>query len=377
MNVLFVTNEDLAGASGGNIATRELAAALAAHEDVTLSLICPTEPADLPARLRDAATVAWTLPEKTDGVAWHAQSQPSWIAGLARVFSGERPDLVVARAGASMVAPPLVARLAGIPYVLLVRGMVSRNLKFQRAIDQVVRLNVRLADEVFVAYEAIADAIEDYRGGLQSPIRVAPNAVDPDVFTPEDQSAARSAIGLDVDEEFVVGFVGSLKERHCVEQLVRAVGRLREERDCHLLVVGDGPLRESLESLVADLDLTDAVTFAGFVDHDSVNTYVCACDALYGVVDPEKPSNPIKCYEYLACERPILTTRTPEFSFVERESVGVTLDAVDVESVRAGLARLADLSPAERTRLGRRGREYVVENHTWAQVVETVLESVE
>lgn len=375
MNVLFVTTTDLSGQSGDNIATRELIEAFSTHDEVNLSLISPTSKRNLSSTINDV-NVPWTLPKKSDGVAWHVLSQPSWVAGFTAALKKENPDIVVARAAPSLLIPPVLSRLAEIPYFLLVRGMVSRNLKFKPLINAVVGLNVRLADEVFVAYKAIADAIDSYRRSDQSELTVVPNAVDPERFSPKDCSMARSKIGLEVKEEFVIGFAGSLQERHCVSELIRAVAAVRDEVPLHLLIIGDGPQRQSLEILANDLGVSDLVTFTGYVDHDVVSMYYAACDVLYGVVDPDQPSNPIKCYEYLACERPIITTQTPEFEFVEEESVGLLVDDVEVKQIGNCIRKLYRKDSGDRIHMGKRGRKYVVENHTWTKVVERILHSV-
>jgi glycosyltransferase involved in cell wall biosynthesis len=62
----------------------------------------------------------------------------------------------------------------------------------------------------------------------------------------------------------VVGYVGRLATGKRVDDLIAAAALLRAQQpDLALLLVGDGPLRASLESRVAELALGDSVRFLG------------------------------------------------------------------------------------------------------------------
>ncbi|WP_157525995.1 glycosyltransferase [Halorientalis sp. IM1011] len=263
-----------------------------------------------------------------------------------------------------------------VPHVLLVRGWVTRDRETADSwvgpvIEQLVRMNTRLSTEVYVAFEALRERLAPYRSSRQTPVSVLPNAVDADLFTPGDGQTAREEIDVPRDE-FVVGFVGTFSERHRLSTLLRASA---EVDNTHLLLVGDGPRRRELETLAAELGLDSDVTFTGRIPHESVPEYISAFDVGFGVVHPGFPSNPIKCYEYLACERPVLTSTSPEFEFVAAVDAGVALDRVTTVTVADALRTLREKSNEERVRMGKRGCEYVLKNHTWDRVASVLLES--
>ena len=68
------------------------------------------------------------------------------------------------------------------------------------------------------------------------------------------------------ERDVLIGCAGALLEDKGQEWVIRAMGHLRGEfPSCKLLLAGDGPDRERLERLTADLKLESAVIFAGFV----------------------------------------------------------------------------------------------------------------
>jgi glycosyltransferase involved in cell wall biosynthesis len=179
--------------------------------------------------------------------------------------------------------------------------------------------------------------------------------------------------------DFVIGFVGSMKKRHGLESLATAFSQFRSQREhgCRLLLVGDGPLRKDLEKLVAREALQADVMFIGNVPHPDVPTYVAACDVLFGVVDPGAPSNPIKCYEYLACGRPIITSESKAFQFVRERDLGRTVRSLEPAEIALAMEELHGVGERTRRAMGARGREYILEHHTWDRFADRIVSDAE
>jgi glycosyltransferase involved in cell wall biosynthesis len=124
------------------------------------------------------------------------------------------------------------------------------------------------------------------------------------------------------------------------------------------------------------LGLEEQIEFVGFVDHDRVHRYISASDVIYGVVDSERPTNPLKCYESLACGRPVITSPTPEFEVIRETDAGLVIDDLTLETVAEAIVRLRRMSRANWRAMGRRGQAYTLEHHTWDALVDLVLEEL-
>ena len=59
--------------------------------------------------------------------------------------------------------------------------------------------------------------------------------------------------------------VGRLVKQKDFPTLIEAFRRIRSERPCRLIVLGEGPLRPELEALVRDLGLEDCISLPGWV----------------------------------------------------------------------------------------------------------------
>jgi glycosyltransferase involved in cell wall biosynthesis len=387
MNLLFVTSVDLSGTGGASMATAHIIAALAQNPLVDLTLVCP-ELANRPCLpgLDSMLGDAYSLPKKTrarDGK-WHIGIQIYMLRAFQKLAPQIKDGVVVGRLSPPMLAPPLLARRLDVPYILLARGMMVRNLEESKASSNwiymaklISRINARAASKVYAAFDEVKEWVDGYRLPGQEKAQVLPNAADTTLFRPMSAPVARERIGVKLTgSDFVIGFVGCLHKRHGLKPLIRAFARFRHQREgiARLLVVGDGPQRLELEDLVHQEGLQGAVIFTGFVAHVDVPFYIGACDILYGVTDPNFVSNPMKCYEYLACEKPIVTTANKTLSFVQERCLGSVVQSLDPAEIAEAIETLYLAGDEERKAMGKRGREYVIEHHTWDRFADAVVD---
>ncbi|MFL6194007.1 MAG: glycosyltransferase [Thermoanaerobaculia bacterium] len=91
-------------------------------------------------------------------------------------------------------------------------------------------------------------------------IRLIPNGIPLDRFTPGRDSELRERLGIPADA-VVAGAVGSLR---AVKNFARLLEACAAARQVHLLIVGDGEDRAALEARAARPDLAGRVHFAGY-----------------------------------------------------------------------------------------------------------------
>jgi glycosyltransferase involved in cell wall biosynthesis len=201
---------------------------------------------------------------------------------------------------------------------------------------------------------------------------LTPSGVDLDLFgDPPDPAPLRRR--LDVDGRFVVGWVGSFRRFHAVEQAVEAAAAVP---DAALLLVGDGPERARIERLAHELGVH--AVFTGTVPHDELPVYLAAMDAAVVLAQRGEPFHysPLKLAEYLAAGLPVVAPATGQL--LERLTDGVDAIVVpphDVDALGVALRRLRD-DPEERIRLGKAARAAAEADWSWDHQVRRVLGAV-
>jgi glycosyltransferase involved in cell wall biosynthesis len=209
-------------------------------------------------------------------------------------------------------------------------------------------------------------------------IRVLPNAANPGLFHMNlDGKPVRDRFNL--DGRFVIGFVGTFKQWHGVDFLLSAFGDLhRADPSTHLLLVGDGPLRQGFEEEVRKMGLQQGVTFTGGVAHEDVPQYLAATD----VAVAPYPANdqfyysPIKLFEYMAAGRAVVASRIGQVAEIVADgATGLLFEPGDRGGLVNCLRRLQK-DGALRNELGRRASAACSE-HTWSGNAARVIDWVE
>lgn len=294
------------------------------------------------------------------------------------------PSFIYARHSLWGTAGQRLARALSIPLVLEVNSPLAYEERKYRG-PSVLRPFARWAecrtwreaDLLIAVSQALCGHFE--KAGVKTPkVKILPNAVDTDLFRPEAHDASLRS-RLDLAGRFVVGFVGSFKAWHGVGFLVEAFRQLRgQDASYHLLLVGDGPMRQALEEETRRLGLQEGVTIVGNVFHEEVPQYLALMDvavAPYPAVE-DFYFSPLKLYEYMAGGRAIVASRIGQVADVIADGLtGLLYAPGNQEAFMACIRRLrADESLGRE--LGHNARMACSRN-TWRQSAERVITWVE
>jgi glycosyltransferase involved in cell wall biosynthesis len=228
---------------------------------------------------------------------------------------------------------------------------------------------MREADRVVTLAEVMKEHIVS-RGIPADHVTVVPNAVDPERFHPVDREPALlRQFGLE-EVGCVIGYVSSVRPLERIEDLVRATALLRERGlDVALLVVGDGPTLPRLRELARELGLGDRAVFPGGVPHADVLRHYALIDVFVVPRGNDRVSRlvtPLKPFEALATGRALAVSDIPALrEIVEAGETGVVFRANDPLSLAGTVQPLVEDAELRRT-LGETGREWVLQERTWA-----------
>ena len=272
-------------------------------------------------RLRGIAALRKVLARRAFDVANTHSSTDTWIAALARTSLARAPAIVRTR----HISAPLP------------RNLATRWL-YCSATARVVTTGERLRRQVI-----------EQTGIDAARVVSIPTGIDLERFRPDDRPAARVALGLPRDSK-IVGIVATLRSWKGHRYLLQAVAALRRD-DVMLAVVGDGPQREALERLAAELDFGARIRFAG--NQEDVAPWLQSFD-LFCLPSYANEGVPQALMQAMACALPVVTTPVGSIDEIVEDGVsGVMVPPESSEGLRAALAALLD-DASRRRSLGER-----------------------
>ena len=215
------------------------------------------------------------------------------------------------------------------------------------------------------------------RGLSTEKISVITNGADTEKFSSQKgEFGIREKYGF--NEKIVIGFVGSFHHWHGVENLIELVKRVTSlnERTSFMLVGSGGPKQSMLENFIQKENLGARVALTGYVSYEDIPNYVSSMDlvvAPYPKLDFFYYS-PVKIFEYMACAKPVVTTRIGQLSEIIKDGYnGLLTEPDNVDDMFQKISSLVS-NHKLRARLGQNARKSVLEQHTWRKKAERLSE---
>ncbi len=204
-------------------------------------------------------------------------------------------------------------------------------------------------------------------------ILVMPNAIHPEEFIPqEDTQTIRKQLKRAADET-LMSFVGWFVPWHYLDRLLSTFAKIAKDHPkAHLILYGDGELKDSLKAQAEELGIRSQVHFPGPVTHDQIANHLNAADICL-IPHSNAYRSPIKLFEYMALGKAILApAKEPIEMVVTHEKHALLFESENESALLENMKRLLS-DPKLRRQLGENAKSHVLKNHTWDQNAQEIL----
>jgi glycosyltransferase involved in cell wall biosynthesis len=218
------------------------------------------------------------------------------------------------------------------PLVVTAHGGDVYDLPFRdRWYNSLARYVLTEADEVITVSKFNAEKLL-LLGVSSKKLHVIPNGYDGQLFKPIPATKAREKLGLPQNKKILLS-VGNLVDAKGHIYLIDAMSLvLKKRKDVLLVIVGSGPLKELLQSMVKKYGLEDYVMLAGGKRHEEIPIWMNASDIF--ILPSLQEGFPTVIPEAMACGKPIVATKVggvPEA--ITSDDLGILVPPKDSESL--------------------------------------------
>jgi N-acetyl-alpha-D-glucosaminyl L-malate synthase BshA len=220
---------------------------------------------------------------------------------------------------------------------------------------EITRFGIEQSDGVTAVSRYLAEETIQHFGPRRE-VRVIPNFIDAEVFTPSlrDETSRSAHV---YPGEFLIGHLSNFRPVKRVKDVVRAFHRLQRHLPARLLMIGEGVELEPARHLAAELGIAERVTFAGALPR--VERILAQLDLF--LLPSEYESFGLAALEAMACGVPVVSSRAGGIPEVIEDGVSGILCEVG-EPARVAEAALDLLrDPARRASVAAAARRRAVE----------------
>lgn len=186
-----------------------------------------------------------------------------------------------------------------------------------------------------------------------------------------------SSTPVSADEDIILS-VGRMIERKGFEYAIRAMPMVRRSRPkAHLYLVGGGPLQASLQGIVDELGLGDAVTLPGKVPTERRDDLLARCSlfVLPSVVDSKGDTEGlgVVLLEAMMYRKPVVGSDVGGIPDIITDSeTGLLVPQKDPEALAEAMLRILENGDLARA-LGEQGHAYVQKTFDWQVITERMV----
>jgi len=202
--------------------------------------------------------------------------------------------------------------------------------------------------------EPMRALLTDY--GVTTRIEVIPTGLPADRYLPGDGARFRATFGIPTDRPLLL-YVGRVAHEKNIEFLLHAFVALRRTRqDAMLVIAGEGPAREHLQSLVAQLGIRPDVHFIGYLDRER-GLADCYAAADVFVFASRTETQGLVLLEALAQGRPVVSTVHLGTASILQAGCGARVAPEKPDAFAQAIACILD-DPARAARLSAQARSF-------------------
>jgi glycosyltransferase involved in cell wall biosynthesis len=265
----------------------------------------------------------------------------------------------------------LIRKIGSPPLIITTHGIMSAsapnwiNMLYMKTIG---KWTLQSADKIICYTQNEKEILSKLLNLDLKKICVIPNGVDTNLFHPENKKHNNQT------NTVTILWVGRFVRGKGVEYIIQAAKIIvKEVPNLNILLVGDGPLKDEIESLIEKYNLKKYVKIKENVPNENMSEIYQKSDIF--VLPSLNEGVPKTLLEAMACGKPVVISEFPHLREIVNNA-GLTFPKGDISAFVANIMKLINNRELSE-KLGNNGRIKILRDYSWENTVHKTMELYE
>lgn len=254
------------------------------------------------------------------------------------------------------------------PLTLVEEGGFSNSNPFVKGLSWLERLAYRKSDAIVGTMPNLAAHVKAELG-LQRPVYCIPMGVSQEHLNDVVETSQEYTERYLSSKKFKVVHAGTIGITNALDVFFGVAEAMRDYIDIEFIIVGDGALKQSYEEQYGDLP---NLVFAPKVPRNMVQAVLARGDLLYFSVHDSKVwdygQSLNKVIDYMLAAKPIVASYSGYPSMINDSGCGLFVSANNIEAAVSAVLDIKSKSEEERSLMGARGRDWLLQNRGYSKL---------
>ncbi len=192
-----------------------------------------------------------------------------------------------------------------------------------------------------------------------------------------DAVADKAVDALFPADRFVVGYAGSMSISNNLGPFIETIKSLVNDEQIYFVMVGSGDMKEKYKQELADCS---NVTVGPKINPQLIPYFLSKCDLLYLAVHDSRVwrygQSLNKLIDYMMAAKPVVASYSGYQSMLNEAGAGLFVPTGDRDAIIRAIKFFMTMDPQEREKYGQRGRQWVLEHHSYENLARKYFEKI-
>ena len=257
------------------------------------------------------------------------------------------------------ISAAYIAKKYNIPLVITEHSSVKRGPYVKESYYDRIIDSYRKADELITVGNGLKREISELSG--RNDIKVIGNLVDLSLFKINDNN--------DKEEEFLFFSLAFLEGEKGFDTLIKAFAKKYRNKNCKLVIGGDGSQKEWLKQICKDEGVDNKVVFVGALSREEVSMWMSKCDVF--VLPSRYETFGVVYIEALASGKPVIGAFNGGAEDIVNDKVGILVEKDNISMLSEAMEFIKkNINNYNKDEI----REYCVDNFSSKIIIQRIID---